>query len=65
MQDMWKFHEMAKRESKQFETEFNVSWSISRSVFIYISFPLDPVETLQELLSPGVEGLCEDTDVLH
>lgn len=62
MQDMWKFREMAKRESKPFETEFDVSWSIPRSVFICISFPLDPVE---ELLSPGVEGLGEDTDVLH
>lgn len=28
------------------------------------SFPLDPVETLQERLSPGVEGLCEDPDSL-
>lgn len=65
MQDMWKFREMAKRDSKQFDTEFNVSWSIPGSVFICISFPLDPVETLQELLSPGVEGLGEDTDVLH
>lgn len=25
MQDMWKFHEMAKGESEQLETEFNVS----------------------------------------
>ncbi|EAX11309.1 hCG1660379 [Homo sapiens] len=24
--------------------------------------PADPLETLQELLSPGVEGFCEDTD---
>lgn len=26
--------------------------------------PADPVKTLQELLSSGVEGLCEDPDAL-
>lgn len=64
MQGMRKFHEMAKRESEQLETEFNVSRSTPKRLFIYFSFPLDLVETLQELLSPRVEGLCEGTDIL-
>lgn len=39
-----------------------MSAEVPPKLLIYFSFLLDPVETLQELLDPGVEGFCEDTD---
>ncbi|XP_074193613.1 beta-1,3-galactosyltransferase 1 isoform X3 [Rhinolophus sinicus] len=55
---------VALRPAERRETARLAGTEGKRGVEKHLTFK-DPVETLQELLSPGVEGLCEDTDVLH
>jgi hypothetical protein len=58
------FMKWQKENLNNLKQSMSVSWSAPRRLFIYFSFPLDLVETLQELLSPGEEGLPEDNVAL-
>lgn len=58
------FMKWQKENVNNLKQSMSVRWSAPRRLFMYFSFPLDLVEALEELLSPGEEGLPEDTVAL-
>ena len=58
------FTKWQKKNLNNLKQSMSVRWSVPKRLFMYFSFPLDLVEKLQELLSPGEEGLPEDTVAL-
>ena len=58
------FMKCQKKNLNNLKQSMSVGWSAPERLFMYFSFPVDLVEKLQELLSPGEEGLPEDTVAL-
>ena len=58
------FMKWQKKNPNNLKQSMSVRWSAPERLFMYFSFPVDLVEKLQELLSPGEEGLPEDTVAL-